>query len=313
MRLLRVPVCVAAGLTTGFLDAQQPIERELIRDPHFQFGFILLAPTPGNRVVLGNLPGHEPAEKPVWLLEQWSSQHPLALTPPQRLTNGSLRYANVAKAVTVGRPGTADADLTLAVKASTEYGTRSRKAGEPWVHLLVEQDLRSPPALGHLASARLQVQARLRASQKISTPDYTPTLHAAQFQIFFSVQNLNHQSPGYGQYLWFGIPLYDDRQRMPPAHKARDTGGTRMFIFTPAGDTYTTRSAHDCEWIAVDKDLLPLMREGLQTAWQQGFLNDSRALADYRIAGMNLGWELPGVFDVEMQVRNLSLKIILKP
>jgi hypothetical protein len=27
---------------------------------------------------------------------------------------------------------------------------------------------------------------------------------------------------------------------------------------------------------------------------------------------MNLGWELPGTFEVEMQVRNLSLKLFEK-
>ena len=76
-----------------------------------------------------------------------------------------------------------------------------------------------------------------------------------------------------------------------------------MFIFTPAGETYTSKSAHGKEWITVDRDLLPLMREGLELAWQRGFLKHSR------ISGMNIGWEVPGVFDVALQVRNLSLKV----
>ena len=125
----------------------------------------------------------------------------------------------------------------------------------------------------------------------------------------FRWQNLNRQSPGYGRYLWFGIPIYDDRSRVPAAFKAQDFGGTSMFIFTPAGDVYTSQSAHDREWVTIDKDLLPLIREGLETAWKRGFLKESQSWADYRIAGMNLGWELPGTFDVELQIRNLSLKV----
>jgi hypothetical protein len=286
--------------------------REVIRDPHFQRGFTALDPKPGKRVSYGVLPGHVRGEKPVWDLAQWSSKHPLQLEPPQPLASRALRYSNSAKAVTLGQPDTDDADLSLRVNASVEYGRRARRDGEPWVHLLLQQDIENPPALADLSAAQLHVEARLKSSKRIDAADYSPSRHAAQFQIFFSVQNLNRQSPGYGQYLWFGIPIYDDRDRFPKAHKAQDAGGTSMFIFTSAGDVFTKQSAHDRQWLVIDKDLLPLMREGLETAWQRGFLKDSRLLADYRIAGMNLGWELPGIFDVELQVRNISLKVTAK-
>lgn len=314
----RSAILMAGLVLLGLLSAggQTPVAgspRELIRDPHFQRGFIVLDPKPGQRVPYGLLPGLDRNNQPVWDLAQWSSKHPLQLEPPPSLSGGTLCYSNAAKIITIGRPGSNDADLTLTVNASAEYGQRARKDGEPWVHLLVQQQIEQPPALAELSAARMHVEAQLRSSKTIDTPDYSPSRHAAQFQIFFSVQNLNRSSPGFGQYLWFGIPLYDDRDRFPKAHQAQDTGGTSMFIFTPAGDVYTQQSAHDQTWVVIDKDLLPLMREGLELAWQRGFLKDSRALADYRIAGMNLGWELPGLFDVEMQVRNLSLKAILDP
>ncbi|MBI2924167.1 MAG: hypothetical protein HYY24_00500 [Verrucomicrobia bacterium] len=47
------------------------------------------------------------------------------------------------------------------------------------------------------------------------------------------------------------------------------------------------------------------MREALETAW-------ARALADYRATGLNLGWEAPGIFDVAMRIRGLSLKVRLR-
>ena len=283
--------------------------RELIRDPHFQDGFVLMRPEPGRHQPYGTLAGVRADGTAVWDLDQWSSHYPLAADAPERLGPGVLRYANVAKAVWVARPGAAEADLTLAVQASREYGSRARRGGEPWVHLLVEQPIENPPALASLAAARLHVEARLQEARRLTTPDYSPSLHAAQFQIFFSLQNQNHESAGYGQYLWFGIPLYDDRQRSPPAFAAQDTGGTKMFIFTPAGSVFTAQSAHDRQWITVDTDLLPLLRQGLETAWSRGFLRGSQSLADYRIAGMNLGWEVPGTFDVSMRIRNLSLKV----
>jgi len=186
-----------------------------------------------------------------------------------------------------------------------------KSGGEPWVHLLVEQYFADPPSLTALTSARLRLKARLLQSEFLRTDEYSPGLHAAQFQLFLMLQNRNRQSPGFGKLVWFGIPIYDDRSRFPKEHKAQDFGGTAMFIFTPGGEVFTDRSAHDREWITIDKDLRPLFVESLETAWQRGFLRESRDLADYRITGMNLGWEVPGLFDVAVQVRDLSLEVEL--
>jgi hypothetical protein len=48
--------------------------------------------------------------------------------------------------------------------------------------------------------------------------------------------------------------------------------------------------------------------QGLKTAWGQDFLKNSRDLNDFRMGGFNLGWEMPGSFSVEAQIRNLALE-----
>jgi hypothetical protein len=96
---------------------------------------------------------------------------------------------------------------------------------------------------------------------------------------------------------------------MPPAYKEQDFGDAKMFIFTCAAEALAKESAHDGKWVSGDKDLLPLMREGMDTAWSRGFLRGSRQLADYCIASVVLGWEVTGIFDVDMQIRDLSMKI----
>jgi len=285
---------------------------ELIRDPHFRTGFNLIDPKPGRRVVYGRLTGASGVAEPAWDLDQWSSRFPLASEAPTALRPGVHRWTNPGKAVTRGAAGTPEADLSLAVNASVEYEKGARKSGEPWVHLLVEQTFEDPPSLSALASARLRLQARLLRGEPHRTEDYSPGLHAAQFQMFLMLQNRNPQSPGRGKLVWFGIPLYDDRSRFPKEHQAQDTGGTAMFIFTPGGEVFADRSAHDRDWISVDKELRPLFLEAMETAWQRGFLQESRDLADYRITGLNLGWEVPGLFDVEMQVRKLGLAVRIR-
>jgi len=283
--------------------------RELICDPHFRTGFRLIEPKPGKRVVYGRLPGFSRDAPSAWDLDQWSSRFSLAAEPPASPKPEVRRWANAGKVVTLGASGTPEADLALAVNAGVEYDNRARKSGEPWVHLLVEQSFAEPPSIASLTSARLRLKARLIRSDFHRTDDYSPGLHAAQFQMFLMLQNRDRQSPGFGQLVWFGIPLYDDRARFPKEHKAQDFGGTAMFIFTPGGEGFADRSAHDQTWISVDKELRPLFVEALETAWQRGFLRESRDLADYRLTGMNLGWEVPGLFDVEMQVRDLSVQV----
>jgi hypothetical protein len=286
-------------------------ERELIRDGHFEHGFVLWNPHPGSHVRYGELKGLDDSAAPLWGLSQWNSRFPLA--SDGLVAAGALIYSNSAKAVTLGASGTASADLSLAVNAGVEYLHTRQSPTEPWVHLLVEQEFAPPAPILHLDGVKLHVEARLLWSRLLQTNDYSPNLHAAQFQIFFTLQNRNPKSRGYGDLVWFGVPIYDNRSRFPRAFKAQDFGGTAKFIFTPDGKEFTSASAQDGDWVIIDKNLLPLMREALDTAWARGFLKDSKDLSDYTIGGMNMGWELPGTFDVAMQVRNLSLKTTEAP
>ena len=282
---------------------------ELIRDSHFQDGFRLLMPEPGKCVEYGQLKGTAGVKEPIWDLAQWTSRFTIAVEAPTIPKPGVWRWSNPGKVVTLGKSSVHEADISLGVNAITEYNKRARKSGEPWVHLLVQQSFVDQPTVASLISARLRLKARLLRSEFFRTDDYSAGLHAAQFQIFLTIQNLNKGSAGYGKLVWFGIPLYDDRSRFPQEFKSQDFGGTAMFIFTPGGEVYSDKSTHDKQWITVNKDLKSLFLEALDTAWKRGFLQESRDLNDYRITGMNMGWEVPGLFDVELQVRDLSLKV----
>jgi len=284
-------------------------DRELIRDPHFQGGFCLLEPKPGKRVVYGELVGLAPA-KPVWDLAQWSSRFPLQ--PGNRAaTAGGLAWSNNAKTIRVGPPGSPAADLALAVNAGAEYPRPRKSTSQPWVHLLVQQNLASAPALGELTACNFHVEARLTLSRLVDTNNYSPSLHAAQYLVYLTVANRNPKAPGYQECFWFGIPLYDNRERIVPAYEAQDFGDTKLFIFTPSSRTFAGKSTHDGEWVTFEKDLLPLLRQGLQHARAKGFIKGSSDPADYRPLGIFIGWEVPGVFDVDLQIRNLSLTAIV--
>lgn len=293
--------------TVGVCAVGPDDEQELIQDRHFRQGFILWETKPGRHVRYGELRTTEPGGL-TWGLSQWSSRFPLG---PQTAgpTGSLLVWSNAAKRITLRR----GLDIAMAVNSAVEYGPVARTKTAPWVHLLAEQEFAPSASFAQLTSAVLHVEARLLRARNLHHGDYSPDVHAAQFQIFFTVQNRNRKSQGHGDLLWFGVPLYDSRHRFPMEFKARDFGGTAKFIFTPGGQTFTTNSTHDGQWVIIDKEVLPLMKEALALAWARGFLPASRAPEDYHIGGMNIGWEMPGSFDVEMQVRNLSLKVKRRP
>ena len=280
----------------------EPKAVELIRDRFFRRGFNVLAPQEGKRVAEGMLRLTSTAQLPIWDIAQWNSKFSIANAEPFLHANGDISFSNAAKYIRVSTNGL----IVLGAKASFEYGTRARRKGEPWPHLLIAQKFQTRPAVAELKHAVLHVAVRLPKAAAWPTLEHTPKLHAAQFQLFITVQNLNRKSAGYGDFFYFGVPLYDNRQRIPGRYAAADRWG--KFIYIPPGDTYTTQSAHDGEWVVINKDLLSLILEGLRTAWNNGYLQDSRDLLDYTLGGINLGWELPGTFDVEMEVRELSLK-----
>lgn len=297
------PSCLLLLLLCACITLARAAESEVIRDNSFRRGFILWEPKPGKHIKYGELRGQETNATPIWGLSQWSSRFPIQAIVEQS-TDGSLVFSNAAKSITL-QPR--EADLAFAVNSAVESGPETRKAGEPWVHLLVEQEFEKPPFLHTLAAAKFHLEARLLRATNLHRGDYDPGLHAAQFQVFFTVQNRNRLSAAYGDFLWFGIPVYDNRHRHPPEFKSKDFGGTEKFIFTPAAVTFTAASAHDGNWVVIDRDLLPLMREALEMAWAKGFLSGSKNIADYAIGGMNMGWELPGMFEVALETRKLSL------
>lgn len=55
----------------------------------------------------------------------------------------------------------------------------------------------------------------------------------------------------------------------------------------------------------VHGDLLPHVIVGLNEAWRRGYLGDSKNLSDYRVGSAVLGWEITGLNDAAMAVRNL--------
>ncbi|MEA1951342.1 MAG: hypothetical protein U9N87_08155, partial [Planctomycetota bacterium] len=162
------------------------------------------------------------------------------------------------------------------------------------------------PSIADMTSLDFQIDARLLYDNRTLTAGYDPSLHASQYNIFYTVQNLNTASAGYGDFLWFGTALYDDREDVTGRHVLIDEF-TQKLIYSIGIEPFTSEHIADGNWISVSGDLLPHMKAALDTAWSQGILLDSQDYADYRIGGVNLGWEMPGLNDASLQIRNYNV------
>ena len=246
-------------------------------------------------------------QKPVWELAEWASKYLLHQSDMVE-KEGTKVYQNKGKLVSFRREGKST-HVRMDVTASAEYN-HPRKQNEAWPHLLIEQAFPSKPLLKDMEDLTLFFEGRLvDCISKMPENTFDPGLHAAQFQIFITVQDLNPQSPKYGDYLWFGVPFYDYRHKKNSVYAAQDVGkgdATGKFIYSLGTDDYMEGSFHDKQWIKIEKDIKPFIIKALGIAKERGYLTGS-ALDDFGLTSMNLGWEVPGTFDAGFEFSGFDL------
>mgnify|MGYP007046918899 CR=1 FL=1 len=273
----------------------------LIKDPDFSQGFKILAPKQGQKVVLGTIGGTTPQ----WETAQWASHYSLHQPKERKTVKGGFWAFDGAKTF-----GLNEGVLQMGVDAGKEFLDGPRKKGQAWPHLLVEQGFADiAPRLDEMASVQFSVEARLLQDKRPKPEGYTPSLHAAQFLIYFVVQNRNKASKGFGDFLWLGVPIYDDRREVT-GHVIEGDVGHNKIIYMPGRDVYTAESTEMGKWIRFEADMLVLAKKALEESWRREFLTDSKDFHDYAIKAMNMGWEVPGMNDVLMEVRGLTVEAL---
>jgi hypothetical protein len=253
-----------------------------------------------------------PVVRPAWRLCQWATRVSLAAAPRVDLPDGAVSYEDETKRVVFGGGSTGGPDLVLDLRAVAEYEGRTRKAGEAWPHLLVEQDTARVFPLDRLKALELAVDLRLSVFVDGMKEKADPGLHAAQFQLFFIVKDV--APGGTGDFLWFGVPFFDSRAEYPPGHQAKDGGkddATGKFIYSIDGREALPASLRGGRRVAIRKDLLPFIRDALVCAVRERFL-ESADPARYAVVNMNLGWEMPGAYDAAVEVRGLAITAVVE-
>lgn len=306
------PVLVIA-LSFGIAWAASGDAQEQFQDAAFKNGFRVSASlsraTP-NELGVVTLPTNADA-KPSWRLAQWNSRHLLLPgTAPQQI-DGAWIWDTPGKRISLTENGDNVSTLSLGVSGTKEYAGQMRKKGEPWPHLLVEQQFGN----GGLSAANpLTFHARFRVlscavASNAEKSSLESGLHTAQVSAYWTAKVFRDDKPT-GDMFWFGIPFFDARYPIPPGHFAQDRapGGSNKFISNLPGELFYDTPTGDGAWHTLDVNLAPHLREGFQRAQDAGYLEEY-SFEDLRLTSFNLGWELQGPYDATIEIRGLSLTL----
>lgn len=292
----------------------------VLQDPTFQNGFKALGLNSADggangRVIFNPLNSNG---RQYWNLAAWGSRYAFGdsqYTTFKDLGNGVFKYVNPTKEFTIDTKNTV---LTFTGITSKCYDTH-RTGSEPWLHLLIEQSFRSADTkVTELESVQLTLANRLTMFKDNMGDAFNPNAHAAQFLMYLSVKNNDPTSPDYNKYIWFGIPFFDNRSEWMEKSSMFDRGTQSLMVGIGTRVLYEKNGKNNCwkngkinagpnvEWSEFSIDLLPLIYEAIDTAHRDGYLLNTN-MEQLVIAGMNLGWEIPGSYDATMEIKNFSL------
>lgn len=279
-----------------------------ITDTHFANGVRVNAPKEfAGHKEIGQLRGLEGSETPTWNLSQWNTRTPFSGdVSPSSADKNRKAYKIGSKEIIFGRPNSPNADIVLGLNSVADFDGKRRPASVRWPALYVWQRFGFAKSIADLATADFAVDVRLIDSVNVlPSMDSDRRQDAAQFTAFFTLQSLNKAESDFGDYVWFGLPIYDNRFIRSPHHVQGDKG-TKKLIYLVDSRTFMDGSTHDKRWTHIEANLLPEMRAAIREAKRRRFFEDDTNEDDVFIKSINIGWELPGSFDARMQLKNLS-------
>ena len=309
---------VADNSSSNTSAAESPGQDEntysILADPGFQNGFKVLGMSTADGGNAGSTIFNplDSSGRQYWTIAQWGSRYRFADDcVTNDLGNGVFQYVNTTKEFTVD---TNNAILTFTGITSKCYDT-PRTGSEPWLHLLIQQSFKtSETRITDLSSVMVTLSNRLVKFEDHLGSAFNPNVHAAQFVFYFSVANKDNTS----SYIWFGIPVFDNRYEWMDPSSMFDKGTSSLMVgignkvlYQASGTNYiwkdgTIKASPDAEWSTFKVDMLPLIINALDTAHSNGYLTNT-SVDQLVITGMNMGWEIPGTYDVSMQIKDFSV------
>jgi hypothetical protein len=296
---------------------------ELLEDPTFSTGFNLLgiSPVEDGRTIQKWLDygGNAiQAERDVWYMAQWWSPYDVT-DATYREDEGTYIYETESRTLNINPEN--DGYLSIDLSSYKEYGDTPRTSGQPWTHALIEQNFIESVGMGDINQLIVTLDVSIDYVNNMHEDGtYDPGLHAAQFLWYLTLNNVididsNQDEVGTpGDYLWFGIPIYDNRTDFIDLSHHIDQGAagtTNKLIYSMNNRNYFDEPIVFGKTYHIEFDVLPYIKDAFIYAIQNDALVNAQ-FENMQIGYMNLGWELPGSFEVGSTIQNISIKAIKK-
>ena len=291
----------------------------ILNDPKFESGFNVLGMNVGDNGAAGKFV-YNPLDnvgRQYWNLAQWGTKLSFAdknYTQQKKLGNNKYGLINKNKEFIIDYNTN-----TLTFKGITSNLYEKPREDGDWFHLLIEQNFRTADTkITDLAKVQVTMSNRLTYFKDNMGTAFNPSKHAAQFLMYFMVTNRDPNSPEQGKYIWFGFPMFDNRMEWNPPSSMLDKGTGSLMVGIGNEVMYKANGKNNCwkngkvnagpnvEWSYFSLDVLPMIKNALDTAHKDGYLTRT-SLDQLYITGMNLGWEIPGSYDATMEVKDFSV------
>ncbi len=283
----------------------------LIQDTFYENGSSVIAPDGSATTTASTI---NQGATPIWQVCQWDSVGNLSSTPPT-ISNGVYTYTDAAKTLSLN---TNTGATYMAIKGSVEYADGDRsQVSTPWPHLLLQQDYYGDQLinLSQMSSLKMQMTYKVtHCDNRMQGQVDADNLHCAQVVWYISLQNRTEGHAEYGEYMWFGMILYDNREEgsnFTLTYKVDDdsTANTGKMICQPASADWssTGRMAKVGETINVDFDILSVAKAAFNKAQRTYGLFSKSSWEDMYIGTMNFGIELPGTYNIGVEFDNVGL------
>lgn len=299
----KVTTATAASTTKSATDGNY------ILDTSFSDGVTVFSPIKPPTTYSGKLTfgKNVDGKSPVWILTQWNSLYNIIKTPGKRVGN-TYQYANKNKTFALSDDGM----VTLIINASQDYLQPRKTAQDPWAHLYLEQRYSQPRSLGKFKKVNVTYNFVIPFCKNYTpAADYNSNIHASIGVFYLILGDINPSSPGYGDFINFCMPLFDDRVDIPKKSWFMDSGTdpnavTNKMIYTMDGSVLYSSPTGNGKWHSVNLDIMPYIKDAFNIARNNNCMQKTN-FSDVGLSSFFFGFENPGMFDTELQIKNMSI------
>lgn len=258
-----------------------------------------------------------------WIMARWWDPYDFANATETQIGENEWRYEDQSSYCDINP---SSGSLTMYLNSYDEYltkfgGSRS-SSSQNWSHFLIEQTTTNRVCLQDLAEFWADITFSIDEMTLYDEENYSPNLHTAQLMWYFTLRNYPEEGATdqgtYGDYMWFGLPLYDYRYNRVRAYQNIDqgvTGSTNKLIYSI--DNSTILPVSDSKGLEIGREytihanILPMMLDAYIYGCTNGALQGSNVSRMY-IGYMNFGWEVPGSFGIKSTISNFNATAIMK-